>query len=44
MNCSGILPVDPLVDVLGLYVKAKCCCVLELFCCGVMLWGIGVLG
>ena len=43
VNCGGILPVDPLVDVLSLYVKVgqDSSCVLELFCCGVRLWGRG---
>ena len=44
VTCGNILLVDPLVGVLCLSVKVKCSCVLELFCCEVMLWGRGFLG
>ena len=43
VTCSGILFVGMLEGVLGLWVVGKCGCVINLFCCGVMLWSWGVL-
>ena len=40
VNCGGILPVDPLVDVLSLYVKVgQCSCMCSRV---VLLWGYAV--
>lgn len=44
VTCGGILFVGLFEGALGLCVEGKCSCVINLFCCGVMLWSRGVLG